>query len=368
MGHPLQLIHISGELPPTVGGIADYTSILSRRLVEVPDLSVEPTLVLAGRRKADSIETTFPVTDLSGECSAAVLANTVKQLAQDWDGSSVILLEYSGYGYARRGAPIWLYWGLRRGCREGRIPLLMMAHELYATGPPWTSAFWMSPLQRFVVAGLARLSEGVATNRILSAQWLRRYARENTPVRVQPVFSKVGEPDPLPPFEERESHAIVFGGGAMKTRLYETLRHAKLLSELGIDRVVDLGGRDETPDSVRGIPVEAHGIQLASTISAHLQRARIGLLQYPVDYLTKSGIWAAYAAHGLPCVVVSEPAPSDPLEDGHHFLRADPEGSISEIPDLEAVGRRAREWYRAHAHSENAARLFHSLIEAPSLA
>jgi len=360
----VRLIHIAPELPPTVGGVADYTAILSRRLVEESDGTVEPMLVHAGKQSAEAIEVDFPTVDLSGECSASALADTVEQLVDGAKGAAVVLLEYSGYGYARRGAPLWLEWGLRRVCGADGVPLVTMFHEIRASNwKPWTSTFWLSPVQGYVAARLARLSRAVVTNREPSAEWLRDRVDGDTPVRTQPVFSNVGEPDFLTAFEERESHVVVFGGGAMKNRLYETLGHVQVLSDLGIDRLVDLGAIDEPLNSVGDIPVEAHGIQPASAISAHLQRARIGLLQYPVDYLTKSGIWAAYAAHGLPCLVVSEPAPSDPLEEGRHFLRADPEGSISEIPDLEAVGRRAREWYRAHARSENAAYLFASLME-----
>jgi hypothetical protein len=349
--------------------VADYTAILSRRLVEVSDGAVELVLVHAGNQSADAIEVDFPSVDLSGQCSALALTETVERLAGEAAGPAVVLLEYSGYGYAKRGAPLWLVRGLRRVCGSDGVPLITMFHEISASNwKPWTSTFWLSPVQSYVAARLACLSRDVVTNRQPSAEWLWNRVDGKTPVHTQPVFSNVGEPDAFSSFEEREPHAVVFGGGAMKNRLYEMLRSSQFLSGLGIDRVVDLGATDETPDSVAGISVEAHGIQSASTISAHLQRARIGLLQYPVDYLTKSGIWAAYAAHGLPCLVVSESAPSDPLEEGHHFLRADPEGLISKISDQEAVGRRAWERYRAHAHSESAARLFHALIEAPSLA
>jgi len=349
--------------------VADYTTILSRRLVKVSGGGIEPVLVHGGEQSAEMIDMDFPVENLSGQCSAAALAQTLERLAVETDGRTVVLLEYSGYGYAKRGAPWWLARGLRRVCGTDGKQLLTMFHEISASSlKPWTSTFWLSPVQAYVAARVARLSRAVTTNREPSAEWLRARVDEDTPVRTQPVFSNVGEPDSLPAFADRDSHAVVFGGGAMKNRLYETLRQSQLLAGFGVDRVVDLGSTDKNPDSVADIPVETHGIQPASRISTHLQRARIGLLQYPVDYLTKSGIWAAYAAHGLPCVVVSESAPSDPLEENRHFLRANQDGVLSDAPDLEAVGRRAREWYRGHAHSENAARLFHSLIEAPSLA
>ena len=77
----IRLIHISPELPPTVGGVADYTAILSRRLVEVSDGIIEPVLVHAGNQSAEAIEVDFPTVDLSGERSASALAETIEQLA-----------------------------------------------------------------------------------------------------------------------------------------------------------------------------------------------------------------------------------------------------------------------------------------------
>ena len=68
-----------------MGGVADYTAILSRRLVEVSDGEVEPVLVRAGWKAPDSREPTvdFPVVERSGVRSASALAETVEQLAQE---------------------------------------------------------------------------------------------------------------------------------------------------------------------------------------------------------------------------------------------------------------------------------------------
>jgi hypothetical protein len=52
---PVRLIHIAPELPPTVGGVADYAVILSRRLVEVSDGTVEPVLIYAGHEPTEAI-------------------------------------------------------------------------------------------------------------------------------------------------------------------------------------------------------------------------------------------------------------------------------------------------------------------------
>lgn len=362
----VRCIHIAPELPPTVGGVADYTAILTRRLVEVSDGAVEPVLVHAGRQQADAVEVDFPVVDLSGQQSAQRLAAAVQDLAQEAEQETVVLLEYSGYGYAKRGAPLWLARSLSRVCGEDGVPLVTMIHEVRASSwKPWTSTFWLSAVQGYVVARLARTSRAIVTNRHPSAEWIRSWVRNGTPVRVQPVFSNVGEPDFHSPSEERESYAVVFGGAMMKTRLYETIDKSDgLLEGVGVDRIVDLGRSENTPCSVGGLPVEPHGIQPASAISTHLRRATVGLLQYPVDYLTKSGIWASYAAHGLPTVIISEASETDALNEGKHFIRWNCEGELSRGSCFADVGQAVWDWYQSEAHSSEAARTFRSVLQA----
>jgi len=43
--------------------------------------------------------------------------------------------------------------------------LVTMFHEVYATGPPWASSFWLSPLQRNLAARLAQMSDHCLTSR-----------------------------------------------------------------------------------------------------------------------------------------------------------------------------------------------------------
>jgi hypothetical protein len=361
---PIRLIHIAPELPPTVGGLADYATILNQRLVDVSNGALEPVMVHAGKTPAETIEVDVPVADVSGSQSAAILANTIRELTDDTPGRTVVLLEYSGYGYAKRGAPLWLVRGLSRVCESDGVPLVTMFHEIRASSwKPWKSTFWMSPLQTFVATRLARSSQAVVTNRYPSFEWIQSVVAGSTEAHTQPVFSNIGEPDCIPEFTARDSYAVAFGGAAMKKRLYDSSDAIiQLLENAGIHRIVDLGRMQNPPSTVGNIPVEARGIQPASTISRHLRRASIGLLHYPVDYLTKSGIWASYAAHGLPAGIVSKAAASC-LTEGKHFLRINAEEkSEYDSTKLAAIGMSARRWYQSTAHSKNAARIFEKLL------
>ena len=68
----MHIIHITPELPPTVGGIADYTAILTQRLVEVSDGILEPVLVRAGKASDELPNVDFEYVDHGDTYSAEI--------------------------------------------------------------------------------------------------------------------------------------------------------------------------------------------------------------------------------------------------------------------------------------------------------
>lgn len=364
----LRLIHIAPELPPTVGGVADYTALLSRRLVEVTDGAVEPVLVHAGTQSTDTIQVDFPVVNLGGQCSPLALSQAIRE-HQKGRGHPVVLLEYANYGYAARGIPLWLLRGLRRACGQGGVPLVAMIHELYATGPPWSGAFWYSVPQRFAAAGLARLAQQVITNRHSAATWLARYRGGRPDVHVQPVFSNVGEPTELPPFQHRSRTAVVFGGGGKKQRIYRDNPNVLqyLTERRDFESILDVGPSDNL-SKVNEDWLTYCGILPAETISDTLSEASLGIISYPATRLSKSGGAAAFASHGVPFVLLDEDegGNASPYVEGTHFWRW---STLSEKPHLLSEKRREemsyaiRTMYMEHMHSRSAARRFAQILE-----
>jgi hypothetical protein len=361
----IRCIHIAPELPPTVGGVADYTAILSQRLVEVSESAVEPVLVHAGNQSAETIEVDFPSVDLSGRCSATALAQAIERLAAEADGRAVVLLEYSGYGYAMRGAPLWLVRGLRCVCGPNGVPLVTIFHEISASGPVWTSAFWLAPVQTWCARQIAGGSDGLITTHPTGADQLASAVASDMRVEVGSVFSNVGEPDERPSFEERTPTAVIFGGGGTKTALYDTCRAdtQSALDRWGIETVVDVGPPDAVDSDAFSTTVEVRGIQPAATISELLLSARIGVLQYPAAYATKSGILAAYMAHGVVPVLIDPKPLGGRLTAGMHFAI----GAASVGDRLSDEGTRIAEaataWYDENAHTRRTADRVWTLVK-----
>ncbi|MHB8210560.1 MAG: hypothetical protein ACYDDP_04370 [Acidithiobacillus sp.] len=262
-------------------------------------------------------------------------------------GDSVVL-QMSGYGFSKRGAPLWLLREMEM--RRHEIKRFgVFFHELYAFGPPWKSAFWVSPAQRHVVRRLAEMSDFWMTNREGSAQWLRQHAGHK-PHAVLPIFSTVGELQSLPP--ARKNSLVVFGSAGLRTVTYRTAGRDlfQWASQQSLE-IHDIGSPvtdTQVMDALTANSVIQHGRLEAGNISDLMRDALFGIIAYPVDYVAKSSVFAAYCAHGLCPVVLSKGyAPSDGLLAGQHYLPGVPTGIVDE-DKAQQLGASA--WGVYHSH------------------
>ena len=226
-----------------------------------------------------------------------------------------------------------------------------MFHELYAFGPPWRSAFWTSRIQQRIAARLARLSSACVTNMRRYANWLGSRAPQHANrIKVLPVFSTVGEPAQVPACAERPARLAVFGTPGWRRRAYTEHRDCleRVCAQLRLTELVDIGAACGVVPEL-GVPCVQKGSLPAEQLSRELLSCRAGFLSYPVPFLGKSTIFAAYAAHGL--VPFTHAANSEVSEDGlqpsRHFVLAAP----SFAADNEAcslVAGNAFQWYGAH--------------------
>jgi hypothetical protein len=343
--------HLIVSLPPGIDGIRDYAVRLAEGL---RTLGIESEFLAA---RGDGPRTArlngFPARGLARR-DAGLLA---RELAGS--GAREVLLHQSGYGYAPRGAPFWLLGGLARWkAADPRRRLVVMFHELWTTGAPWRSSFWMGPLQRSVVNGILRLADSFLTNTERHAAWLERLAPDRRPVAVLPVLSNIGEPREPPPFEDREPAAVVFGQPGMRARAYAALgKFLAPLRDVGIERIFDVGPPlDECARAACPMPVTRVGYLEDAGASEVMLRCRFGLLEYPLDFLAKSGILAAYAAHGVvPLVRSPVTGTHDGLRHGTTLvcLGAPIEGRLADAGPR--IARAVHSWYAQHALEPTAA-------------
>jgi hypothetical protein len=293
--------------------------------------------------------------------AAALPEQSARALAAALVGESTILLHYANYGYQRRGCPTWLIDGLERWKRgETGRRLVTVFHEVYATGPPWRSSFWLSPRQRQLAARLLRLSDAAVTSLDFYAGILHRW-RPAVPIAVAPVFSNVGEPAAVTPLVSRPRRLLLFGGAGARRRAWSDLRRQLLAAcdILGLEEVWDVGPAAGAPARLDNRPVRELGVLPAAEVSARLLEGYAGFVAYPAAFLGKSGIFAAYSAHGLLPVCAWNGGGGAGATNGvpPHWNPVQP------VPaDPDALAAAAHAWYESHSLARQA-ETFQELIE-----
>jgi hypothetical protein len=265
-----------------------------------------------------------------------------------------VVLHFSGYGYQKRGVPLWLVQGLRIWSRRaGRLPLLTIFHELYATGRPWQSSFWVSSLQKQIARSILNLSSAAITPTDLYSKRLSGWRDgDATKITAMPVFSNVGEPGCGSAPCARNASAVVFGRAGVEDAIYGVYRSEveRIIPALGIEEIFDVGARfSSIPRTLAGVPVLSKGVLPQGAVSELLQRARFGFVAYPLDFIGKSGVFAAYAAHGVvPIVLSDKQGVFDGLEPARHFLDGLRLGTDAGAQDLALIQHKLLRWYTSH--------------------
>jgi hypothetical protein len=279
-----------------------------------------------------------------------------------------LLVHYVGYGYARRGTPFWLLAGIQRWRRSRKSPLgntpkmVTFYHELWASGRPWQSAFYLHVAQRWIARSLQRLSATVVTSTLRMQRLLELPAR---PVQVIPIPSNLPAlPVPAAPRARRPPlRVLIFG--QMGTRLATLAAHRGLLIGLegrgALDRLVLAGsgvtaGPQASADIIAAraiLPterIEAFESTVATEIAAQFHQADCYLCSHPASLLGKATTFMAALANGCPAVL-PEGADPAPLEAGTNFLVCDGSGQSvaaflaeAAVGALDRVGEGGRRW------------------------
>jgi len=271
-----------------------------------------------------------------------------------------VLLHLSGYGYAKRGAPLWLVRSFIENRRHfGSLGIFF--HELYALRWPWSSAFWMSPLQQHVARRLAEMADFWMTTCDKHARWLRPHAGPK-PHAVLPVPSNIGE---LPALSaQRKPIVVVFGSESLRVMAYQRAgeRLFAWARAQGLE-IHDLGKEITAPRiaaRLRAGGVVRRGFVTHAEASALLATARYGIVTHRAAELAKSGIFAAYCSHGVcPIVLARHYRDADGLRPGRHYLAGVPAPHVGGSEAAEA-GEAAWHWYGQHRlarHGETVAAL-----------
>ena len=366
------IIQIVPRLPPAIDGVGDYALNLARQLRK--DFKVQTHFIVGNPIwEGEAAIEEFPVSH-SLDSSANSLVKTLN------DRSLPVLLHYVGYGYAKRGCPVWLVKALEEWKRQNEKPrLVTMFHEIAASGPIWSSSFWLSGLQKNLAERLASLSDRLVTSKQLYAQILEKISQgKHTSIHTLPVFSTVGEPIEIPELQYRQRNLVVFGSAATRSRAYlksqKTIEAACNLFQL--EKILDIGTPvEESPDSIGSTPLVVMGRLQPQQISDTLLNSFSGFLNYSPNFLGKSTIFAAYSSHGILAIqdgIIVNKDFYDGIQSSIHYLSSmeflssnnistSHYTKFNSIISLQTVATNAYQWYHNHSLHKQSKAFYESL-------
>jgi hypothetical protein len=276
-----------------------------------------------------------------------------------------VILHYSNYGYANRGMPFELRNFAQRLRRSVRGKWITVLHELCASGPPWRSAFWTRPFQVKIARDLIDMSDAcVVSNRVIAGE-IHRYDRTKSVLKI-PIMSNLGEPflDRAQIGSKDPHRWVICGGSALLQKSVRSFnRNVAHVPEHFSPRELFVLGGTENP-AVREMLNELREVKWsyqpeieAAAASEVISLCSFGWLDYfhhptaPSDALFKSGVFAAFCAHGVIAVLPHQTAPlvweQETLPRLSFLDRV--QGEFPSPNELVEVGWRFYDWYHRHA-------------------
>jgi len=352
----MQLTAIVPQLPPAIDGVGDYAFRLANELQQSFNLT---TQFIVGNPQWQDTGAIAPFK--AQVVQTRTQSDLLTLLKQGTPQNSLVLLHYVPHGYAQKACPFWLVRALEQWHTQfSNAHLLTFFHELYALDwhRPWSSDFWFSPVQQHLTARVAQLSDDCFTSTERYVRQIQRLSQgKQKKIPALPIFSNVGEVLTVLPLAQRQRKLIIFGQPHSKGRIYQEssslLRH--ICHTLKIEIILDIGiPTGFAPTQIDTVPIQELGKLPMAEISHILSQSLAGFSTYDPQRLSKSGIFAAYCAHGL--LPINHQGFSQPMDqltaDVHYWV---PQLSQPlECHRAQEIATSAHAWYQAHSLSTQA--------------
>lgn len=308
----MKITHVVPRLAPQIDGLGDYARRLGDHLFE--ESGIRSNYLVGDPSWAPGASC---LQDPAASEVRAVSRQSTEDLLNALKDTETVMLHYVGYGYQTRGVPLWINHAIRkwRKTSSGR-KLIVVFHELWASGPPWKSECYLGWLQQRLVRELFHLADVAVANaphawRRLEAISPRKTLFHPVPCNVSVHFGKArrwhcGGPVTL----------ALFGMPAQRKRSLR--KHANLVTMLDraglISRVSIVGNGASAGDRpsedvrmLRGLVshCDIHVLPDATPeeAGAALASADMLLSFYPSRWLFKSGSAMAALANGAVPVI-----------------------------------------------------------------
>jgi hypothetical protein len=305
-----RIAFIAPRLPPSICGIGDYTYHL------LTNLPCSNDILLLVRDGLNATKRLYPGSSIE------LLPFSRKDFIDllNINKVSILIVQYSGYGYDPRGAPLSLLKSIRRWRSESKSrKLIIMAHELWNTPSFWKPDYFRQILHKRELCSLAACADQVFTSTTGYAESLS-YRVKKTNLKTLPIGSNI-IPIQDPRLSERKLGSWVLFGKqgsrivslkALGPKLADLNRHGCLMNLIVVGSSDGQQLEQEECTLLRSfLPINSYvrtGLLSNERISEILLNAEHGILAQTPESYTKSTILMAYSAHGvLPVVAYRSP-------------------------------------------------------------
>ena len=362
------MVFIIAQLPPAVCGVGDY----SMNLIE--ELRLEPAPHFLLMRGALATRCAHPDLDLEEiPMDAERLARRLAEL-----GARCVVVEYVAQGFQARGCPLWLLDALKqwRQTQPG-ARLVMMFHELWFRAPWWKPDFALQLLHRRAIRRLAPEIDQAFVTTAGYARWLSPWFPPAR-LRVLPNATNI-IPVETPRVAPRDAGTWALFGrqgsrlstleamGAWLGKLHEGGRLVRL-QVLG-SRESDAMNRREDALLRSMLPEGAYellGLQSPPHLSKLLGAAEFGLFSQSSASITKSGVFMAYASHGMNILTPSSSGETEPPQCWLTHPSELLETAASPCGLLTERARHLLEWYEQNASWPRLAAAYREAMKIPA--
>jgi hypothetical protein len=361
------ILQIVPQLPGSYDGVGDYALTLAKSL--------------ATRYGQQTIFAVAQETSATAKEGFQVLSGLSSDLSREPLRFEHVVLHYANYGYQTRGVPFQLR-DFARALRKN-LPgrWITTFHELYASGPPWKSAFWVRPYQVKIARDMIDLSDHCVVSNYVIRDEIYRYDSTKQ-ISVLPVMSNFGEPDNTDFSRRSPRRWAICGGTALLARSLHSFaaEMEKIPERYRPEQLEIVGGRSDSgirsmlemlkqkmPKLSRNYSPEV-APERASQI---LAECSFGWLDYfgkgrhwP-GMIFKSGSFAAFCAHGIVPILAhpeSDLAINRDALPGPFYL-AGPDIQFPPPAHLVETQRAIYGWYHRHASSSRTAEVYAEMLQ-----
>ena len=223
-----------------------------------------------------------------------------KKIVNKINHGDYVILQMSGYGYHKKGIPIWLIEQIKL-IKKKAFKLGIHFHELNIEKKFWDPRFILMILQKYINIKLLKYSDFSVTSTKIYAKWLSKYSLGKK-VYICPVHSNIDHKSNLK--KKSKKIVVLFGTAGSRSEIYMNnydqinkwiIKNNLILCDIGpkinIERIYKLIKKNKN--------IKIYGKISSYRVSKIFSKAYYGIFSKPLDLVNKSGSFAAFCKYKI---------------------------------------------------------------------